>query len=87
MQDAIKRKHPSPCKNCTDREVGCHSKCERYAEYKRAIEAESLKVFTSLKEERSLENSDVRSRIRTVKSGKRGTLRKWDAYKKGGAGE
>ena len=23
----------APCKNCPDRVVGCHSTCERYAEY------------------------------------------------------
>lgn len=24
----------APCKNCTERTVGCHSTCERYMEYK-----------------------------------------------------
>nr|DAI77800.1 MAG TPA: hypothetical protein [Caudoviricetes sp.] len=28
----------APCKNCQDREVGCHSKCDRYAEYNRQRE-------------------------------------------------
>ena len=28
----------SPCLRCELREVGCHSVCERYAEYKRANE-------------------------------------------------
>lgn len=23
----------SPCKDCPDREIGCHGKCERYQEY------------------------------------------------------
>lgn len=23
----------APCYNCTDREMGCHSKCEKYKEY------------------------------------------------------
>ena len=24
----------SPCKDCKDRYLGCHSKCEKYIEYK-----------------------------------------------------
>ena len=27
-----------PCKNCTTRYAGCHSKCEKYAEYRREID-------------------------------------------------
>lgn len=30
-----------PCKNCEDREVGCHSKCEAYMEW--AKEHEELR--------------------------------------------
>lgn len=25
----------SPCKNCSEREPGCHTKCEKYKEFKR----------------------------------------------------
>jgi len=25
----------APCKNCPDREPGCHSECERYAEWRK----------------------------------------------------
>lgn len=24
----------SPCKDCVDRHIGCHARCERYATYK-----------------------------------------------------
>lgn len=27
------KKPQAPCLGCKDREVGCHSKCERYKEY------------------------------------------------------
>lgn len=30
----------APCKDCKDREVGCHSKCNRYLKFK-----EELKVI------------------------------------------
>ena len=28
----------NPCKDCTDREVGCHGKCEKYAQYRAELE-------------------------------------------------
>ena len=28
----------TPCKGCTDREVGCHAKCERYAKYRKPFD-------------------------------------------------
>lgn len=38
----------SPCKDCADRCYLCHSKCERYNSYKRAleIEKESCRKYT-----------------------------------------
>lgn len=27
----------SPCKDCLDRKIGCHSDCEKYVEYKSRI--------------------------------------------------
>lgn len=41
----------APCENCTDRALGCHGKCERYAEWKEkytatgeAIKSKKLKT-------------------------------------------
>lgn len=28
----------APCKGCEDRKMGCHSKCEKYIEWKKATE-------------------------------------------------
>lgn len=28
----------SPCRNCEERAVGCHAKCERYAEYRAEVD-------------------------------------------------
>lgn len=28
----------SGCKGCTERTLGCHSKCQRYAEYRKQID-------------------------------------------------
>ena len=46
------RKSMNPCKNCTDRAVGCHSGCKKYEEWsnkekaiKDKITAEKTKEF------------------------------------------
>ena len=31
--------HKAPCKNCPDRELGCHATCPKYAEYANEQEA------------------------------------------------
>lgn len=28
----------TPCKDCTDREIGCHSSCDKYATYRAIID-------------------------------------------------
>ena len=28
----------APCKDCKERHVGCHSKCEKYLEYKKELQ-------------------------------------------------
>ena len=28
----------APCKDCKDRHVGCHGKCEKYLEYKKELQ-------------------------------------------------
>ena len=30
----------TPCKNCTDREIGCHSSCMKYIHYREDIDKE-----------------------------------------------
>lgn len=35
----MSRAPTSPCKDCPDREVGCHGGCEKYKEYRAALEA------------------------------------------------
>ncbi len=41
-----KTNKPSPCKDCEDRILHCHSKCEKYAEYReRRIKQNELKMM------------------------------------------
>lgn len=39
-QNLIITKHQSPCMGCTERCIGCHSKCERYTEYSLLVNME-----------------------------------------------
>lgn len=34
----------SPCKNCTDRCIGCHTTCGDYAEYKQELERRRTEI-------------------------------------------
>lgn len=45
MRDNIK----TPCRDCKDRVVGCHSVCDRYMEWKKEVEAYNAKVYAEKK--------------------------------------
>ena len=34
----------APCKNCTDRTVGCHGKCEKYMAFRTKLDAVNEKI-------------------------------------------
>lgn len=38
-----------PCKNCNDRHIGCHSKCEAYKEYTVQVKAVNEAEYNSKK--------------------------------------
>lgn len=38
------------CKNCTRRELGCHSKCEIYIEYRKAKDERNYRDWIDRKE-------------------------------------
>lgn len=44
LYDHVRHTVPSPCKNCTDRIVGCHSNCSKHDEYKEEVD-KKLKEF------------------------------------------
>ena len=39
-----KYKAKSPCLNCIDREIGCHSRCDRYKQFRNEIDDEKQVV-------------------------------------------
>lgn len=46
-------KPKSPCYGCEERDAGCHSKCEKYADWKKEIDVQR-------ESERTLRNMDRR---------------------------
>lgn len=49
----------SPCKDCTSRAVGCHSACEKYAEFRAERESEYIE------REKIRNNNDAMRCVRT----------------------
>lgn len=44
----------SPCKDCNNRFLGCHSSCERYLDYKSEHDKFKQKVFAAKEEDWAL---------------------------------
>lgn len=61
-----------PCKDCSDREIGCHSYCKAYGEW---AKAEKVKRDET-KNKRELELLSKDYSIKCVESRKKG-MRKW----------
>lgn len=55
----IKEKIKSPCLDCKGREAGCHSKCERYADWKVAYNTK----MESVKVARDMDRRDYRQEL------------------------
>ena len=36
---------PAPCKDCADRTVGCHGKCEKYLAYRSELDAVRAQIL------------------------------------------
>lgn len=45
LKQSVLRKNVAPCKDCADRHVGCHSKCSKYVEWKKEIEAKQHELY------------------------------------------
>ena len=55
-----------PCKDCKNRELGCHSSCNNYAVWKKVITAEKLHV-NSKRAEQSMIRRDTIYRVSKMK--------------------
>ena len=57
----------NPCRECPDREVGCHGKCEKYAAWKDTIQAEKDRQRQRRKGAALAEEHEIRSKCRSKK--------------------
>ena len=59
------------CKDCADRQVGCHGKCEKYNAYVAANNAEYAKMKKAFAEERKVTEYEIK-RARKIKKRRNG---------------
>lgn len=59
----------APCKGCTSRYVGCHSECDKYIEFRKALDEENAERYHA-KQLYMDANQIQASRIEAVTSGK-----------------
>lgn len=58
----VQRKTTSPCKDCKDRNLACHSTCAAYNEYKRGLESEKEKIKRAYEGERVFQDFVINGR-------------------------
>ena len=60
----------SPCKNCTNRKVGCHSSCDRYKDWHGEYSKRKNKIRESADLQRKLDDFAIQSVMRKRKNNK-----------------
>ena len=68
--DNVISKINSPCMNCENIKMGCHSTCDKYREFKTAIETEKAKIHNAYDTEIKLDDSAMKT-VRKIKKRKR----------------
>ena len=64
----------SPCKDCSDRVVGCHSSCDKYKQYRSELDEFKAKRAAD-KDERAFA-SDIKGAVKRLSAHKRGSDRR-----------
>lgn len=57
------RKGDTPCFDCGDRQLGCHSSCERYAEYISKLKETRKKIWV----DKSVDDLNFQAKMKTLK--------------------
>lgn len=63
----MRSKLEGSCKNCKDRHIGCHSECEKYAEFKQDIEDLKEKIRNESYSEKNMTSRHMRVRSKSPK--------------------
>lgn len=51
----------NPCKDCTQREIGCHANCNLYKQYKDEYEREKARISECRNKERLIKDYTISS--------------------------
>ena len=70
-RSCIYKKTMGPCKDCPDRYVGCHSKCDKYIKWKEQEQLRKLATSELYKTQREAEDYEVRERLKNIKRRRR----------------
>ena len=54
----------SPCLDCPDRRVGCHSECPKNAEYRKRLETEKEKLKEYFKAQKLAEDYEIETKLK-----------------------
>lgn len=54
----------APCKNCTDRQMGCHGQCERYKAYREVMDEAGRKRYAA----GEAEGLEIEGKLRIMKT-------------------
>ena len=62
----MRKKTKSPCLNCPDRQLGCHSRCEKYIEFQKVHLEEKAMDFEERRQECEYWSLRRQSRSRAI---------------------
>lgn len=69
----------NPCKDCEDREVGCHGRCEMYQAYRSELD-QVKQVIRTQKETEAVTDGyvvEMRRKLRRLYATKKRRMKKW----------
>lgn len=61
IMDGLARNTKPPCQGCESRSVGCHSKCEKYIEYRTKLDEKKAVVSKQLSEEYDVQGYSIQA--------------------------
>lgn len=59
----MNRKPKAPCRNCADRNISCHSSCEKYVDFRKQLDDFNIKLKKQKEDYRERHNSVRRFHI------------------------
>lgn len=71
IADNIIKNIKPPCMTCTERTAGCHGKCEGYKNYKKHLEDEKSKAYSTFVNSIKVEDYEIKMRVKKAQRRKR----------------